>query len=129
MIGWTAARRERHIILLVDDDPALGNVLKEYLIEERFDVIHLHDSMAALVLLETRQDIDLLLADIALREGTPHGISLALMARRLVPAIRVVFMTGHPDLLEAAGEVPGTVFIKPVDLAELTQELRRLVAD
>jgi DNA-binding NtrC family response regulator len=129
MMGRTAARRAPHTILLLDDDPALGNVLKEYLTEERFEVIHLHDSMAALVLLETRQDIDLLLADIALREGTPHGISIALMARRLVPAIRVVFMTGHPDLLEAAGEVPGTVFIKPVDLAELTRELRGLVAD
>ena len=43
MIGWAQARRERHIILLVDDDPALGTVLKEYLTEERFEVIHLHD--------------------------------------------------------------------------------------
>ena len=38
-------------------------------------------------------------------------------------------MTGHPHLLEAAGEVPGTVFIKPVDLAELTRQLRHLLAD
>ena len=38
-------------------------------------------------------------------------------------------MTEHPDLLEAASELPGTVFVKPVDLAELTQELRRLLAD
>ena len=71
MMGWTAARRAPPTILLVDDDPALGTVLKEYLTEERFEVIHLHDSMAALV-----QDIDLLLAHIALREGRPMEFPL-----------------------------------------------------
>jgi hypothetical protein len=34
-------------------------------------------------------------------------------------------MTGHPHLLETAGELPGKAFVKPVDLAELTQEIRR----
>jgi DNA-binding NtrC family response regulator len=129
MINLAPARRERHTVLLVDDDAALADVLKEYLTDERFEVIHAHDSMAALALLETRQDIDLLLADIALHAGTPHGISLALMARRLVPGIRIALMTGHPDLLEVAGDLPGKAFVKPVDLAELTQELRGLLAD
>jgi hypothetical protein len=47
------------------------------------------------------------------------------MARRHVPNVAVVFMTGHPHLLEMVGELPGKVFVKPVDLAELTQEIRR----
>jgi DNA-binding response OmpR family regulator len=120
-----AARRGRHTILLVDDDLALGGVIKDYLSEEDFDVIHVRDSMVALGVLETGPKIDLLLTDIALPEGTPHGVSLALMARRHVQNVEVVFMTGHPDLLERVGELPGKVFVKPVDLAELTQEIRR----
>jgi DNA-binding NtrC family response regulator len=111
----------------VDDDPALGDMLKEHLTEEQFEVIHVHDSMVALALLETGRRIDLLLADLAMPEGTPNGVSLALMARRIVPDIKVLFMTGHPDLLDAAGELPGPALNKPVDLAVLTQEVRRLL--
>jgi DNA-binding NtrC family response regulator len=129
MIGLATARRGRHTILLVDDDPAVGVMFEEHLTEEHFEVIRAPGSMAALKLLDGRRDIDLLLADIALQAGTPHGISLALMARRIVPSIKVVFMTGHPDLLEAAGELPGTALVKPVDLAALTQELRRQLGD
>jgi DNA-binding NtrC family response regulator len=119
------ARRRQRTILLVDDDLALGGVIKDHLNEEEFEVIHVHDSMVALGLLETGRKIDLLLTDIAMPEGMPHGISLALMARRHVQDVAVVFMTGHPDLLEIAGELPGRAFVKPVDLAELTQEIRR----
>jgi DNA-binding response OmpR family regulator len=115
----------QHTILLVDDDVALGGVIKDYLSEEDFEVIHVHDSMVALGVLETGRRIDLLLTDIAMPEGMPHGVSLALMARRHVQNVEILFMTGHPRLLETAGDLPGKAFVKPVDLAELTQEIRR----
>ena len=121
-------RRRQRTILLVDDDLTLGGAIKDHLSEEGFEVIHIHNSMAALGLLETGRKIDLLLTDIAMPEGMPHGVSLALMARRHVQDVAVVFMTGHPDLLELAGELPGRAFVKPVDLAELTQEIRRVLA-
>jgi DNA-binding NtrC family response regulator len=119
------ARRGRHTILLVDDDLALGRVIKDYLSEEDFEVIHVHNSMVALGVLDTGRKIDLLLTDIVMPEGMPHGVSLALMARRYVQDVEVLFMTGHPHVLEAVGELPGKAFVKPVDLAELTQEIRR----
>jgi DNA-binding NtrC family response regulator len=118
-------RRRQRTILLVDNDLALGCMIKDHLTEEDFEVIHVHDSMVALGLLETGRKFDLLLTDIAMPEGMPHGVSLALMARRHVQDVVVVFMTGHPDVLEIAGELPGKAFVKPVDLAELTQEIRR----
>jgi DNA-binding response OmpR family regulator len=119
------ARRGRRTILLVDDDLALGGVIKDYLSEEDFEVIHARDSMVALGILDTGRKIDLLLTDIVMPEGTPHGVSLALMARRYVQDVEILFMTGHPHALEAAGELPGKAFIKPIDLAELTREIRR----
>jgi DNA-binding response OmpR family regulator len=113
---------------LVDDDRALGGVIKDHLTEEEFEVVHVDDSMVALALLETGRKVDLLLTDIAMPEGMPHGVSLALMARRYVQDVKVLFLTGHPHLLEAAGELPGKAFVKPVDLAELTLEIRRHLA-
>ncbi len=125
MSNSATARRERRTILLVDDDLALGGVIKDYLSEEDFEVIHVHDSMAALGVLDTGRKIDLLLTDIVMPEGMPHGVSLALMARRYVQDVEILFMTGHPHVLEAVRELPGKAFVKPVDLAELTQEIRR----
>jgi DNA-binding response OmpR family regulator len=112
----------------VDDDRALGGVIKDHLTEEEFEVVHVDDSMVALALLETGRKVDLLLTDIAMPEGMPHGVSLALMARRYVQDVKVLFLTGYPHLLEAAGELPGKAFVKPVDLAELTLEIRRHLA-
>lgn len=118
------AQRERPTILLVDDDLALGGVIRDYLSDEGFEVIHVHNSMLALGVLDTGRKIDLLLTDIVMPEGMPHGVSLALMARRYVQDVEILFMTGHPHVLEAVGELPGKSFVKPVDLAELTQEIR-----
>ena len=128
MSNSATARRERPTILLVDDDLALGGVIKDYLSEEDFEVIHVNDSMVALGVLDTGRKIDLLLTDIVMPEGMPHGVSLALMARRYVQDVEILFMTGHPHVLEAVGELPGKAFVKPVDLAELTQEIRRRLA-
>jgi two-component system, OmpR family, response regulator len=122
------ARLERPTVLVVDDDVALGGLIKDYLIEEQFEAMHVQDSMVALDLLKERPKIDLLLTDIALTQGTPNGVSLALMARRRVPNLTVLFMTGRPDLLDAVCELPGKALIKPVDLTELTQEIRRQLA-
>jgi CheY-like chemotaxis protein len=129
MTSSVTVPRGRHTILLVDDDPAVGGMLEEYLTEELFEVVHVCDSMAALGLIERGRRIDLLLADLAMPPGMPNGVSLAMMVRLIIQDIAVVFMTGYPRLLEAAGELPGKVFIKPFDLAELAQEIRDLLAD
>ena len=56
---------------------------------------------------------DLLITDIVLPTGTPHGISLAAMVQLHRPGIPVLFTTGYPDYLEHVP--PGaTVLIKPV---------------
>lgn len=76
MSNTATSRRGQRTILLVDDDLALGGVIKDYLIEEDFEVIHVHDSMVALGVLETGSKIDLLLTDIALPEGSRMAFPL-----------------------------------------------------
>lgn len=124
-----ARRDEQWTILLVDADPAPANMLTGHLTEEQFEVVHVHDSSVALAVLETGRRIDLLLAGIAMPEGTPNGVSLALMALVIVPDIKFVFMTDHPDLLGTGGALPGHAFVRRSDLATLTHETRRLLAE
>ncbi|HEY2616177.1 MAG TPA: hypothetical protein VGI78_02460 [Acetobacteraceae bacterium] len=112
----SAARRGRHAILLVDDDPALGAAMKEHLAEGVIEVIQVHDSAVALGVLEARREIDLLMTAITM----PTGVSctVALMVRPLAEGVGFVFITGRPQLLDTAGNLRDKAFIKPVDLAQ-----------
>jgi DNA-binding NtrC family response regulator len=124
-VGKTAAESEWPAILVIDDDEDLGALIRDYLREERLLALFLQDSMVALRMLDEGLRVDLLLTDIAMTEGTPNGVSLALLARRRIPNLPVLFMTGYPDLLDEVENLPGKVFVKPFELAELTQEIRR----
>ena len=122
-----ATRRKRHAIFLVDDEPALGGTIKAYLTEHAMEVVPVHDSIVALGVLEARPAIDLLMTEIAADDGTPR--SVALMVRRLVRGVGFVFMTGRPQLLGAARELGDNASVKPVDLADLPQEIRHRLTE
>ena len=122
-----ATRRKRHAIFLVDDEPALGETIKAYLTESAMEVVPIHDSIVALGVLEARPAIDLLVTEIATNDGMPR--SVALMVRRLVLGVGFVFMTGRPQLLGTTGEMRDKAFVKPVDLANLPQEIRHRLTE
>lgn len=111
-------------ILMVEDDPAFAEALDRGLRAARFEVVVAANSLAALRLLETDQRVDMLLTDIKMPDGHPHGIALSLMARRQRPALPVIFMSGYPDLVRDAG-IEDTVFTKPFNLAVLVEAIRQ----
>ena len=110
------ARQGRHAVLLVDDDPALGAAIKDHLAENVIEVTQVHDSVVALGVLEVRREVDLLMTAIAMPTGM--SCTVALMVRPLVEGVGVVFVTGRPQLLDAAGNLRDKAFVKPVDLAQ-----------
>jgi CheY-like chemotaxis protein len=116
LVKRSTAQRECHAILLVDDDPALGFAIEDYLAEAVIEVVHVHDSVVALGMLEARREIDLLMTAIAIPKGVPCAV--ALMVRPLVQGVGFVFVTGRPELLDTAGNLRDKAFIKPVDLAQ-----------
>jgi DNA-binding response OmpR family regulator len=111
-------------ILMVEDDPGFAEALDRGLRAARFDVVAASDSLAALRLLDSDQRVDMLLTDIKMPEGQPHGIALSLMARRQRPSLPVIFMSGYPDLIRDAG-LDETVFAKPFNLAILVEAIRQ----
>ena len=122
MKGSVPAQRGRHAILLVDDDPTLGDAIRDHLAGEVIEVVPVHDSVAALGMLEAGRDIDLLMTEITIPDGP--ACAVALMVRPLVRGVGFVFATGRPQLLWNAGGSRNKAFVKLVDLTDLAQELR-----
>ncbi len=81
----------------------------------------------ALGVLEARPAIDLLMTEVAMGNGMP--CTVALTVRRLLQGVGFVFMTGRPQLIGATGEMRDKAFVKPVDLADLPQEIRHRLTE
>jgi len=111
------------VILIVEDDAAFAYAVKRHLETHDYRVIAVGSSMEALKEFE-RQPIDLVITDIRLLKGEPHGLSLARTIRNAKPRIPVILITAYPELLENEAALPGLVFNKPVELATLRNAVK-----
>jgi CheY-like chemotaxis protein len=112
-----------YTIIVLEDDAAQRYAVSEHLEALGYTVVPVASGMAALEAAENRT-VHLLVTDLVL-PGGPHGLSVANMLRHR-HRIPTIFITGYADLAgRFSGE--GTVFAKPVDLAELAAEVARIV--
>jgi len=107
-------------ILIVEDDASLRHAIGRELRAAGYGVVASGDSMAALDELSSGQ-IDLLLTDIVLPKGKPHGIALARMAKLRRPKLPVLYMTAHRDVVRDESDLDGKLFYKPIDIGELVK--------
>jgi CheY-like chemotaxis protein len=84
-------------ILVVEDTADYRRVVVRILETAGFTVTGVPDFARAIEVVEGAQPIAVLLADIGMPPGTPHGISIATAARRVRPDLSVVYMTGGED--------------------------------
>jgi CheY-like chemotaxis protein len=110
-------------ILIVEDDTAFGYAVKRHLESHDYSVVSASSSLEALKEFET-QTIDLVITDIRLLKGEPHGLSLARTLRQKKPRIPVILVTAYPELLQGEPSLPGLVFNKPVELATLRSAVK-----
>jgi DNA-binding NtrC family response regulator len=105
-----AARR----VLVVDDDEACCYALAKLIRHAGYDVVEASTFTPALDALdEAERPIDVLLTDVKM---TVHGFALARMAQHRQPGIKVLYLTGFPELAKAETPLPGsTVLTKPID--------------
>jgi DNA-binding response OmpR family regulator len=110
----------RPIIRVVEDDFAVRQTVHTYLAEQDYEVIEAENGDSAMPILESDEPLDLLLTDIVM-PGARDGFALARDARRLRPALRVLHITGYPELLDKPGNAAATeeVLRKPFRPAEL----------
>lgn len=114
-------------LLIVEDDPALNQMLVLHFEDEGFDVEGVMTCADALEWV-TENAFDLLLLDQQLPDGTGLELLETLMSRE--PNLPVVMMTGQHDLelaIEAIGKGAADFVHKPVETAQLQQTVIRLL--
>ncbi|MCK8786203.1 response regulator [Roseomonas sp. NAR14] len=116
------------LLLVVEDDPLVRATLVDALNDGGFEVLEAEDASTAMGLLRTRPDIVALLTDINLADG-PDGFELAEAARRLRPALPVLYASGRYAEPVVERCVPSAVFLaKPFAPATAVDTLHRLIA-
>lgn len=119
-------------ILLVEDEPAVRQIVTELLEQQGYTVYTAVNGEDALRLIEsgdTPAKLDLLLTDIVMPRLT--GTALADKVRGRFPELKIVFMSGYADesLAKQGTLEAGTAFIqKPFTLEVLARKIR-LVLD
>ncbi len=105
-------------IIVVEDDDALRYVYDRTLKAAGYVVHPFPNYRGVLQMLDEGAVVDLLLVDLMLEPGTPHGLSLAAMARLRRPGLPALYVTGYPDHVEHVA-TGSTVLLKPVEEAML----------
>ncbi|HUZ72390.1 MAG TPA: response regulator [Stellaceae bacterium] len=117
-------------VLVVDDDAAYRRIVARMLVGAGFKVTVAEDFRAAMRVIDGSDPVDLLLTDIGLPLGTPHGLSLGSVARVQHPALKVLFMTGDQDPAKFALFAPEStsVLAKPFDAEALIAAVNSMLA-
>jgi|SRR5579883_1764621 len=112
-------------ILLIEDDPSVCSVIAQHLSDAGFAVSVQPDTTTALQHLDAVDGADLLLVDLVMPADQIDGLAFAEIAKARRPQLPIIFMTGYYGFVARAGELPGSVIFKPVDLDELTRAVTR----
>jgi CheY-like chemotaxis protein len=115
-------------VLFVEDEPLLGELMTEALIDQGFDVHASTDAGDALRHLTSGAPVDILFTDIELGDGM-DGAQLAQLAHEMRPRLPIVYASGRrsTDDFEA---VPGSAFLrKPYKLDDVRATIKRLMGE
>jgi PAS domain S-box-containing protein len=117
-------------ILVVEDDPRVRRVSVRRLKELGYAVIEANSGLAALLVIEREEPIDVLFTDIVMPGGMT-GIDLAHEARRRRPALKVLFTSGYAEPAAIKGSTLTTNVDwlgKPYSIKELDAKLHEMFA-
>jgi CheY-like chemotaxis protein len=116
-------------ILVVEDDKAYEHVLRRMLESAGFRVSTANDFLTALPIIESNEHLDLLLVDINMPSGTPHGLSIGLMAESKRPDLKIIYMSGSVDPAQVARFAPhAKVLCKPFTMQEVVMAIATTLA-
>jgi DNA-binding NtrC family response regulator len=119
----TVGRNEAQRILVVDDEDAVCDVLQEYLASEGYEVECATDDAQARAAL-ARDRFDAVIVDLLLRDE--RGLHFAEHAVGI--GVPVILMSGHPELMKLADDLPYPSLRKPFRLDMVRDLVRTLTA-
>ncbi|MFD3265511.1 response regulator [Phenylobacterium ferrooxidans] len=112
-------------VLFVDDNAICGLETSGILRDLGYQVLSLFDAAGAFAALARRQPLIALVTDVDLGPGS-DGFDIARAARRVYPALPVVYISGTASARHVAEGVPGSEFVaKPCNPADVAGALAR----
>jgi CheY-like chemotaxis protein len=121
-------KTEPKIVLLVEDEPLLGELMTAALTDKGFAVVAATDAGGALRHLLSGADCDLLFTDIELGAGM-DGATLAQLVHAMRPALPIVYTSGRRTMQDFA-TVPGAAFLpKPYSLSDVDRMIAQKLGE
>ena len=116
-------------ILIVDDETAVRDIVREWLLSAEYPVLEAHDGRSALqIVTQKGLRIDLLITDVIMPKM--NGRELADRVSLIRPELRVLFISAYAsDVLTGLGLCPSGVDLlrKPFSKAQLIGQVRRIL--
>jgi two-component system, response regulator PdtaR len=115
----------RHVVLVVEDEPLLLMMAVDVVEAVGLEAIEATNADDAVLILEGRSDVAILLTDIEM-PGTMSGLVLAASVRARWPLIEIIVVSGRATVVQDDLPERGVFFSKPYDVDDLAHTLRRL---
>ena len=87
-------RDQRPVILTVEDEVLLSQYLGDLLHDDGYEVVAAYNADEAIAVLETRNDIRIVITDINM-PGSMDGLKLAAAVRDRWPPVKIIVATGR----------------------------------
>jgi PAS domain S-box-containing protein len=116
-------------IMVVEDDPALRQVIVTLLTDLGYHTADAEDGMVALDMIDGGRHFDLVLTDVVLPNGI-SGPTLAATATKALPSLKVLYMSGYTRDAMQHNRVLGegaSLMMKPFRKRDLAQKIRELL--
>ncbi len=113
-------------VLLVEDEPALLEIIELQLHSLGYQVLSAKDGNTALEVFNKNKGIDLLLTDVVLPGGM-SGRNIAEAIEKQKPDIKIIYMSGYTEnaiIHHGRLDDSATLLRKPFDIADLAGKLR-----
>ncbi len=119
---------QKHIVLIVDDEPAIRAVLSEYLVECGFSTLLAADAAEAIRLITIGSAIDLVFSDVRM-PGQLDGYGLAKWIMENRPDLPIILATGDLGKTNAAAQICTVEHLpKPYDFDAAAKTIRETIA-
>jgi CheY-like chemotaxis protein len=113
-------------VLIVEDEPLIRMGAVSLIEDAGFEVYEAGSADAAIALLE-RHEISLIFTDVNM-PGSMDGLKLAHYVRGRWPPVKIIVTSGHVNLTKESLPAGALFLPKPYDPAEITHNVRELLA-
>jgi|SRR5579859_3307140 len=112
------------VVVVHDDASFLGDLVKA-LDRAGYEVAAFPDTLGALAAITADERVAMMITRVTFPEGTPHGVSLALMARLKRPNLIILFIA-RPEMVEHAEGV-GEILHTPALAEDVVAKVREML--